>query len=396
MIGAGIVAGAGLLGAGLGLWGASRQERAARAASRAQIAETRAAREAAMRTGREASGIIGQYGTIAGQHLLEGGERAAGAIGTGLEAGTGALTQYGGAAERALQSGYGGALGAYGAGAERARAGLGMGLGAYGAGSTAAMRGLGGYASGLGDAYGRMSHQEQLMADPGGYMAQDPGYQFRLGEGTKAVERAMAAHGGRASPAAMQEYGRMAQGLASQEFGAAASRAQAADAARLAVMGQQTGLQSQLAGMGMQRAGGLADMYGRMSGLEMQAGAGLAGLQQARGTALAAQQTGLGTNLANMQMGAASQLGSLYSSQGANLAQLVQGIGQGRAAALTGAAQQGTQLTAAGLPAFAGAVPYAGAMQGAAGQGIANIGRDVGQMIMLNQMYGGRPETFYL
>ncbi|MDP5216696.1 hypothetical protein Q5Y75_05655 [Ruegeria sp. 2205SS24-7] len=53
---------------------------------------------------------------------------------------------------------------------------------------------------------------------------QDPGYQFRLDEGTKAMERAAAARGLRLSGATMKGIGDYASGLASQEYGNAFNR----------------------------------------------------------------------------------------------------------------------------------------------------------------------------
>lgn len=47
-----------------------------------------------------------------------------------------------------------------------------------------------------------------------------PGYQFRLDEGMKAIERAAAARGMRFSGSAIKDVGRFGQGLASDEFGA--------------------------------------------------------------------------------------------------------------------------------------------------------------------------------
>jgi hypothetical protein len=63
-----------------------------------------------------------------------------------------------------------------------------------------------------------------LSGDTSAALEQDPGYQFRLQEGTRQTERAMASRGMNVSGnvlAALQERG---QGLASQEYGAAVSR----------------------------------------------------------------------------------------------------------------------------------------------------------------------------
>jgi hypothetical protein len=48
---------------------------------------------------------------------------------------------------------------------------------------------------------------------------QSPGYQFRLSEGLKAIEKSQAARGGLLSGGAMKELGAYSQGLASDEYG---------------------------------------------------------------------------------------------------------------------------------------------------------------------------------
>lgn len=56
-------------------------------------------------------------------------------------------------------------------------------------------------------------------------MEADPGYQFRMQEGTKAAHRSMGLSQGRNSGATAKALQRYGQGLASQEFGAARQRA---------------------------------------------------------------------------------------------------------------------------------------------------------------------------
>ena len=62
--------------------------------------------------------------------------------------------------------------------------------------------------------------------DPTGQqlLDEDPGYKFRMDEGTKALEGSAAARGGLLSGAALKEMGRYSQGLASQEYDAASGR----------------------------------------------------------------------------------------------------------------------------------------------------------------------------
>jgi hypothetical protein len=58
----------------------------------------------------------------------------------------------------------------------------------------------------------------------GADLANDPGYQFRLGQGQQAIERAAAAGGSLASPATAKALMQYNQGLASDEFGDAFNR----------------------------------------------------------------------------------------------------------------------------------------------------------------------------
>jgi hypothetical protein len=78
--------------------------------------------------------------------------------------------------------------------------------------------------------------------DVGGYM--DPSYQFRLGEGMKALERTAAARGGLLSGSAMREAQRYGQGLASTEYATAYNRL-----AAMAGLGQTAAQQLGTAGM---------------------------------------------------------------------------------------------------------------------------------------------------
>lgn len=55
-------------------------------------------------------------------------------------------------------------------------------------------------------------------------VTEDPGYQFRLEEGQKALERSAAARGGLTTGGTLKATERYAQGLASQEYGAAYDR----------------------------------------------------------------------------------------------------------------------------------------------------------------------------
>ncbi len=77
----------------------------------------------------------------------------------------------------------------------------------------------------------------------------DPGFQFRLDEGQKALERSAAARGGLLSGGTLKELERFAQGTASQEFQSAFNRFETERAGRfnrlasVAGLGQTTGFQ---------------------------------------------------------------------------------------------------------------------------------------------------------
>jgi len=60
--------------------------------------------------------------------------------------------------------------------------------------------------------------QSRLDSGPGD-LESDPGYQFRLAEGEKALQRSASARGGLLSGAAAKEMTRYSQGMASQEYG---------------------------------------------------------------------------------------------------------------------------------------------------------------------------------
>jgi hypothetical protein len=158
------------------------------------------------------------------------------------------------------------------------------------------------------------SPQTQLPAAFSGQvnMMADPGYQFRLSEGMKALDRQAAARGGLISGAALRGAQRFGQDLASQEYGAAYNRA-------LTEYDAQTGR---------------ADtMYNRFAG-----------------------QAGIGQTSTNQLSGAAGQMG-------ANLSNI---IGQG-------AQFQGQALGAAGQARASGYIGQANALNATLGN-LGNIG----------------------
>lgn len=93
---------------------------------------------------------------------------------------------------------------------------------------------------------------------------QDPGYAFRLGEGTKALERSAAARGGLLSGATLKGIQRYGQEMGSQEYQNAFNRYQAERQARLgplqslAGVGQTTA--QQMGQAGQQMAGTVGDL----------------------------------------------------------------------------------------------------------------------------------------
>lgn len=93
---------------------------------------------------------------------------------------------------------------------------------------------------------------------------QDPGYQFRLREGLKALDRTAAARGGLLGGNQLRGVTQFGQELASQEYGNAFNRYQAERAAKL------NPLQS-LAGMGQTNAATMANQAGQFGNVLGQA-----------------------------------------------------------------------------------------------------------------------------
>ena len=89
------------------------------------------------------------------------------------------------------------------------------------------------------------------------FLQMDPGYQFRLSEGMKALDRQAAARGGLISGGALKAAQRYGQDLGSQEFGAAYNRL-----AGLADVGPRAA--GVMSGLGQQYATGAGNIYGSM------------------------------------------------------------------------------------------------------------------------------------
>jgi hypothetical protein len=77
---------------------------------------------------------------------------------------------------------------------------------------------------GLGKDTGDGNYGELMRSFTNADFVKDPGYQFRMDEGQKGVERGAAARGGLLSGAAAKEMQRYGQGFASNEFGNAYGR----------------------------------------------------------------------------------------------------------------------------------------------------------------------------
>lgn len=126
-----------------------------------------------------------------------------------------------------------------------------------------------------------------LTGDPTKLMQNDPGYQFRLGEGERAINASMAARGLGNSGAALRSLTRYGQDYATNEYGNAFNR------------------QAQIAGMGQNAASNLASAAG-------QYGSNLSNNYMGLGNAAAAAQIGKG----NQQAGFIDRL---YSNAGAGM-----------------------------------------------------------------------------
>jgi hypothetical protein len=103
---------------------------------------------------------------------------------------------------------------------------------------------------------------------PGEYLAEefgsedfeaDPGYQFRLSEGLKALDRSAASRGQLLSGRQLKDLGRFGQGMASDEYGRAYNRFQTSRGTRFNRL-------AALAGVGQTATNTLADLGAQTSG----------------------------------------------------------------------------------------------------------------------------------
>lgn len=134
------------------------------------------------------------------------------------------------------------------------------------------------------------------MAD---YQA-DPGYQFRMTEGLKALERSSAAKGGLMSGGALKGIADYSQGLASQEYGNAYSRYNQNQenlySRLMGLSGQGQSAASNMANLGANYANQFSGLGANAAGQVSQLGAGTANqisdLLTSKGTALSAGKIG--------------------------------------------------------------------------------------------------------
>lgn len=115
--------------------------------------------------------------------------------------------------------------------------------------------------------------QSALLGGDPSVVQTDPGYQFRLQEGEKALQRAAAASGGLGGGAFLKDTARFSQGLASQEYGNAINRLLGLQQIGSQANRTQAGLAASLLG---QRAG----ILGQQAGVAGNLGSALAGLTQ--------------------------------------------------------------------------------------------------------------------
>lgn len=154
-----------------------------------------------------------------------------------------------------------------------------------------------------------VSGMESGRFDPSGYEFEaDPGYQFRLAEGEKALGRSAAARGGRMGGRTLKELMRYGQGLASDEY----QRGYQRHAGRL---GDIYNRLAGVAGTGQttsQSMANLGEMYGQ------QAGAGLQNIGNVRAAGIMGQQQAKSQGMQNL-WNLGGQLGAAYLSGGASL-----------------------------------------------------------------------------
>jgi hypothetical protein len=216
-----------------------------------------------------------------------------------------------------------------------------------------------------------MSHYGEDAVTGKGFETSE-GYQFRLGQGQQALDRKIAAAGGRLSGASLKAASEYNQGFASNEYGNWASRA------------------AHLGDVGYQATGKISDIYGQegtfLADNYSREGTGLADIYGREGQGLSDISTREGEGLSGIDMASANWLGdlaerggvragNLESSLGAGLANLGTGSANAQANLRTNAAAQNSNITMAMMPTYGAGSQYAGSGYDALGQGLGTFGQ---------------------
>lgn len=134
-------------------------------------------------------------------------------------------------------------------------------------------------------------------------LANDPGYQFRMAEGQKALERGASARGFLNSGAAMKSLARYSQGVASDEYQNAWNRNNVENTGRFNRLASLSGVGQQaaqnLGALGAQHAGQVSNLYGAIGNAQSAGAMGVAnavsgGMQTLGNLALMAGMNGSG------------------------------------------------------------------------------------------------------
>lgn len=148
---------------------------------------------------------------------------------------------------------------------------------------------------------GQSSLAELMAQMQGGYfdrqfdpsqLANDPGYQFRMAEGQKALERSASARGMLNSGGALKSLARYSQGVASDEYGNAWNRNQAENTGRYNRM-------ANIAGLGQQQSQALGSLGAQNTNAGANFANSMGGLYGAMGNAQAAGHMGMGNAISS-------------------------------------------------------------------------------------------------
>lgn len=159
-----------------------------------------------------------------------------------------------------------------------------------------------------------LARLQELTRDPEALqrqMEEDAGYQFRLAEGQKAIERQARAAGSFGGGANLKDFARFSQGLASEEKERILSRLMG-----LAEFGQKAGVTE--ASLGTQLEGFRQGAYGQQAGMEYESGVHKSNLGMRAAEARAAALTGgaVGQGQADIAAAQANPYGAIGSGVG--------------------------------------------------------------------------------